>query len=97
MSPGEISGLGSWGWVGEVTPQHILFHVTLEIINPMTLTDANLPFRNPGQHSHCTALWEKGVSLSLLFGCTDLGSPEAAPTSTLGSQEPRLMAAFPPR
>lgn len=38
MSPGGIRALKSQGWVEEVLPQHILFCVTLEIINPGTLT-----------------------------------------------------------
>lgn len=52
-------------------------------------------------HSHCTTLWEKGISLNLFIRCAGLGHlhtsplPETASTSTLGSQEPGLMAAFP--
>ena len=95
MSPGEILALRSRGQVGEVSPQHILFCVTLEIINPGALTAATTPFRNPSPpcmtsrpHSRCTALWEKGVSLNTFIRCAGLESP----VCFLGQPPPALWA-----
>lgn len=48
VSPGETSALGSQGQFGEVPPQHILFCVTLEIINPGTLTAAIITLQEFG-------------------------------------------------
>lgn len=47
-SPGQTRALGSQGQVGEVPPQHILFCVTLEIINLGTLTAATITLQEFG-------------------------------------------------
>lgn len=48
MSPGKTQALGSQAQVGEVPSQHILFCVTLEIINPGTLTAATITLQEFG-------------------------------------------------
>lgn len=48
MSSGETHALRSQDWAEEVPPQHILFCVTLEIINPRNLTAATTTLQEFG-------------------------------------------------
>ena len=52
MSSGEICALRSQGWAEEVPPQHILFWVTLDVINPKDLTAATTTLQEFGPSLH---------------------------------------------
>lgn len=94
---------------GDVPPQHILLCVTLEVISLGTLTAAAATLQEfwPSLHDIWATLpLQSSVGAGNLINlCIRCAGPshlhtsplsEKASISTLGSQEPGLMGAFPP-